>query len=697
MKLKHPSNSASQSLTSSDTRLLVRESLRISADLASAAPPSPPAAAKAAQERPLVPDSSFVGLVKDQFLDSSLRLICCEEVDGRRWQYLAENSYNDGIKSSSAKQSKKNSIRAVSLQTPQAPIEELMTFIRSYVVPEGFPDSVTPSYVPYMTWRALKHFFGGAMGVFTTQTLLSSLGVSRNTTSGAVAINWILKDGAGRVGKMLFARQGKKFDYDLKQLRFAGDLLMELGAGVELATAAVPHLFLPLACAANVAKNVSAVTSTSTRTPIYKAFAKGENIGDVTAKGECVGNIADLLGTGLSIVISKRNPSLFTTFALLSCGYLMSSYKEVKSVVLHTLNRARFTVAVESFLSTGPRFKDAFQDPNSYLTLEPIFEKERYIVTCNPSKGKIYALFKDQAKSDDILKAAFHAHVLLHIICSSNQNSPTSRTQEHDLSVVSPTLGDLQSHIAESYKMVSALYEPFKNKTKEQGWVMSESLLNPGRARLCFRNEIGVVVLGLWIPAVGWSSAAREAALRLSLRAITGPNGSVPTFDEFALREIYDGLSDDLRVRVGQHFWDLDSRYLDGLTDGKKEVEHCKFLVGVYYKHGYGLGFMFAAYLDVVCTAKQNIANWIPVFILVPGAEVTQAMVTQHIHTALVKVRLYRVTRGTLGGRYIVRELLFVVSDVGVPQVFAGGWSPASLTFLSNTCGTPTSLTAKKI
>lgn len=29
---------------------------------------------------------------------------------------------------------------------------------------------------------------------------------------------------------------------------------MELGAGVELATSVVPHLFLPLACAANVAK-----------------------------------------------------------------------------------------------------------------------------------------------------------------------------------------------------------------------------------------------------------------------------------------------------------------------------------------------------------------------------------------------------------------------------------------------------------
>ncbi|XP_028090097.1 protein root UVB sensitive 6-like isoform X1 [Camellia sinensis] len=123
------------------------------------------------------------------------------------------------------------------------------------------------------------------------------------------------------------------------------------------------------------------------------------------------------LGTGLSIMMAKRNPSLVTTFAFLSCGYVCSSYQEVKSVVLHTLNRARLNVAIDSFLKTGrvptlnegnrmekifgfpwskerpvvlgPRFKDAFQDPNSYLAIEPIFE----------------------------------AHVLLHIIRSSNQAS----------------------------------------------------------------------------------------------------------------------------------------------------------------------------------------------------------------------------------------------------------------------------------
>ncbi|KAI8018055.1 Protein root UVB sensitive 6 [Camellia lanceoleosa] len=83
---------------------------------------------------------------------------------------------------------------------------------------------------------------------------------------------------------------------------------MELGAGVELATTAVPHLFLPLACATNVAKNVVAVTSTSTRTPICKAFAKGENIGDVTANGECVGNVAD------PKTISKVSPGSSNAF-----------------------------------------------------------------------------------------------------------------------------------------------------------------------------------------------------------------------------------------------------------------------------------------------------------------------------------------------------------------------------------------------
>ncbi|GJM92346.1 hypothetical protein PR202_ga08812 [Eleusine coracana subsp. coracana] len=446
-----------------DARLAVRDVLR--STIPSSSPPAE------APERAAAPAAAMEGF------------LCLEEIDGRRWSYVVDKgAAGKGKGRDAAAVSTGASVRAVPMQSPLPPAEEIMAFIRSYVVPEGFPDSVTPSYVPYMTWRALKHFFGGAMGVFTTRTLLSSVGVSQSkATPGAIAINWILKDGAGRVGKMLFARQGKKFDYDLKQ-------------------------------------NVAAVTSTSTRTPIYKAYARGENIGDVTAKGESVANIADLLGTGLSIFITKRNPSLVTSFAFLSCGYLLSSYREVRSVVLNTLNRARFTVAVDSFIKTGyvpslkegnsqetvfnppwrhepvaigSRFGEAFEEPASFVAIRPLFEDERYMVTYNPTKDKVYALLKDQAKSDDILKAAFHAHVLLHFINASHarmlkqkQKQANSTRSDNYENLYSRNM-DFLAHIAESCKIVSSSYGTFKKKAREQGWIMSESLLNPGKARLC--------------------------------------------------------------------------------------------------------------------------------------------------------------------------------------------------------------------
>ncbi|KAL6550589.1 hypothetical protein OROMI_021077 [Orobanche minor] len=45
---------------------------------------------------------------------------------------------------------------------------------------------------------------------------------------------------------------------------------------------------------------------------------------------------------------------------------------------------------------------------NTILTLRLFIAQKRYVVTYNPSKGRIYALFRYQAKSDDILKATFH-------------------------------------------------------------------------------------------------------------------------------------------------------------------------------------------------------------------------------------------------------------------------------------------------
>lgn len=210
-------------------------------------------------------------------------------------------------------------------------------------MPQGYPASVSPQYREYMFWRGVQYFFGGALSLFTTRALLTSVGVKRGASTSAAAINWVLKDGAGRMGRFLFARWGHQLDCELKQFRLLGDGLMEGGAILELSTIAFPRQFLLLACTANLMKNLAAVAASSTRAPIYRTFALQNNMADVTAKGESVANLSDILGVGVGIALSKLNWHIATTFALLSCGYLFASRMEVDSVVLPFMNQVRMT------------------------------------------------------------------------------------------------------------------------------------------------------------------------------------------------------------------------------------------------------------------------------------------------------------------------------------------------------------------
>ena len=99
---------ASSSSASHDTaRLLVRETLRISANLASSPsiPAEPPLSLVDSPESRSL-NRRRLGLVEEEYVNSSLRLICCEEIDGRRWNYVAE-------KDALSRTFKKNSIRTL--------------------------------------------------------------------------------------------------------------------------------------------------------------------------------------------------------------------------------------------------------------------------------------------------------------------------------------------------------------------------------------------------------------------------------------------------------------------------------------------------------------------------------------------------------------------------------------------------------
>lgn len=68
-----------------------------------------------------------------------------------------------------------------------------------------------------------------------------------------------------------------------------------------------------------------------------------------------------------------------------------------------------------------------------------------------------------------VIHCIFQAHVLLHFIHSINdRQSLPHKQQQYEYSKITPTSAQVEAHIAESCKMVSAAYCHFKSKAAEQ-------------------------------------------------------------------------------------------------------------------------------------------------------------------------------------------------------------------------------------
>ncbi|GAB4838033.1 Protein root UVB sensitive 3 [Ancistrocladus abbreviatus] len=101
----------------------------------------------------------------------------------------------------------------------------------SAFVPEGFPISVIPDYVPYQIWDSLQGLSTYIRMMLSTHALLSAIGVGANsaTVIGAT-FQWFLRDLTGILGGILFTfNQGSNLDCNAKMWRLVADLMNDLG------------------------------------------------------------------------------------------------------------------------------------------------------------------------------------------------------------------------------------------------------------------------------------------------------------------------------------------------------------------------------------------------------------------------------------------------------------------------------------
>jgi Vitamin B6 photo-protection and homoeostasis len=221
-----------------------------------------------------------------------------------------------------------------------------------YFLPAGYPITVAPCYKKYALWNTLGSIASATGGVLSMQALLYAVGLGSGSIPLAAALNWVIKDGIGQIGGVLYAAWiNNRFDSELKRWRMMSSIVSDVATFVEVCTPFFPSLFLPLAALANVGKNVAWLSASATRAGIHQTLGLHGNLADVTAKAGSQTIAASSIGTLLGVLISpylNHDVSMLVyVFSACSAVHLLSVYASLKSVELPTLNRERMALALE--------------------------------------------------------------------------------------------------------------------------------------------------------------------------------------------------------------------------------------------------------------------------------------------------------------------------------------------------------------
>jgi len=391
--------------------------------------------------------------------------------------------------------------------TPPNQFLGIRHFLESCFLPENFPKSVGVGYRGYFSWLALQSICGSASYVLSTKALLSSVGLSAvPATSAAAAISWVLKDGFGSLGIMLFASKfGTKFDNDAKRNRWRGDLLHNTGVLIELAIPLFPKSFLVTASIANVLKGVSGLATGATKASIHRNFSIQNNLGDITAKAQTQGIGCYLVGMALGISLSSipgnepASLSTFCTFGVLAACHLFSSYKALSYVQFSSINMQKLSINIDRYLRDGvvttvtegnhdekiigtpdhisrrPAIKlgDSIGRDVSSLSESVRLFDGGYMIVYN-GDGTMSVILRNGAGPRDIIRSYFHAYVIQERLKEKIWAGKSLTPAEE---------GEWREVLGHSVSYVNERWEDFMKQLEGQGWDTNFVAITPNTYR----------------------------------------------------------------------------------------------------------------------------------------------------------------------------------------------------------------------
>ncbi|XP_058716856.1 RUS family member 1 [Poecile atricapillus] len=240
-----------------------------------------------------------------------------------------------------------------------APRARLHRAAARLLLPQGFPDSVSPDYGRYQCWDSLQALCSSLAGSLSTRAVLEAVGVGDGaaTVTGA-ALTWLLRDGVGIITRIVFVwLQGSHLDCEAKQWRFLADLLNDVALVLEILAPHWLSLGPALLLMAAAARCVVGVAGSATRAALAVHQARRDNVADVAAKDssqETLVNGAGLLLSLLLLPVLDGRPWLtWAALGLLLAAHLGSNLAALGSLTLTSLNRPRLRLAIGWALRGG--------------------------------------------------------------------------------------------------------------------------------------------------------------------------------------------------------------------------------------------------------------------------------------------------------------------------------------------------------
>ncbi|KAI0091014.1 vitamin B6 photo-protection and homoeostasis-domain-containing protein [Irpex rosettiformis] len=403
---------------------------------------------------------------------------------------------------------------------------KITAWLRQMFLPTNYPQSVHRSYLPYHSLQFAETIVGTVVSVLCNQALLVSVGVSaEGSIFGAVAVQWIIKDGAGEVAKLFFIRRfSPYFDSHPKTFNLLGSAGVLLGSGLQLAALVTPPTtgyFLTCAAGGNIFKLIGNAIWFTTHIKFVRFFSLQGNMGDVAAKSESQSSVGQLLGyaAGIGLLTFSHSAGyLYSIFAvsvplhMIVTGWML----KVASFEMLTLPRASWLASeyVAASPATAPNpscgvvtlteldatkqtgfFGEFYKSrKNNYLRLAPrmedvlesstsgdrqeweicvnAFDHERYLLYPSQSRRRSISIFYNpQADSDDILRSILHASALRRMLINqeffvhlpSHISDLDERNSQRKMEI-------LRKSLYRSNLWMATHFKQFKAELKEHGW-----------------------------------------------------------------------------------------------------------------------------------------------------------------------------------------------------------------------------------